>query len=197
VFVSGFWAVVGLSVGDDLGVGVPAFSFPWPSPRLKVNLSCNSVLGRTAMPKKNDLTIKIPTYDSLMNPILTALRELGGSGSVDEISNKVTELEKIPDDIASLPHDPGKSTQTETDYRMAWARTYLKKFGLLQNSARGVWSLTPEGMRVQHVDPQQIVRKVRGRSESPPPPESEEPWKQQLYALLTQKMDPAAFERLA
>jgi restriction system protein len=41
-----------------------------------------------------------------------------------------------------LHHDgPG----TELGYRLAWARTYLKGMGLLNNSSRGIWALTEEG----------------------------------------------------
>lgn len=42
---------------------------------------------------------KMPTYDALMNPLLKALRALGGSGSIDEIYEKVVETEKLSDDI--------------------------------------------------------------------------------------------------
>lgn len=35
--------------------------------------------------------------------------------------------------------------ETEIGYRVAWARTYLKCFGLLTNSQRGVWAITEAG----------------------------------------------------
>ena len=35
----------------------------------------------------------------------------------------------------------------EVAYRCAWARTYLKAAGLVPNSERGVWALTPEGAK--------------------------------------------------
>jgi restriction system protein len=41
------------------------------------------------------MNIKMPTFDSLMNPLLNALFALGGSGSIDEIYDKVCELEKM------------------------------------------------------------------------------------------------------
>jgi restriction system protein len=87
------------------------------------------------------LPSKIPTFDQLMNPLLQALQALGGSGSIEEIYDKVVDLEKFPDAVISQLHDPEKSNQTEVAYRLAWARTYLKKFGVLENSARGIWSL--------------------------------------------------------
>ena len=32
---------------------------------------------------------KVPTFDQLMNPLITALKDLGGSGSIDEIYERV------------------------------------------------------------------------------------------------------------
>ena len=85
---------------------------------------------------------EMPTFDLLMNPLLKALSELGGSGSIDEIYEKVAELEEIDEEILSVSHNPEKSNQTEVAYRLAWARTYLKKYGFLENSSRGIWTLT-------------------------------------------------------
>jgi restriction system protein len=150
---------------------------------------------------------KIPTFDKLMNPLLRALRAIGGSGSIDEIYEKVVELEKIPEDVLSQLHDPDKSNQTEVGYRLAWARTYLKKYGLLENSTRGVWSLAAPAKEINEVDPQKVVRAVRAIEKKvgkvkdeesaalPDVPEGEE-WKQKLHGILTQKLAPAAFERL-
>ena len=45
---------------------------------------------------------QMPTFDSLMNPLLEGLFVLGGSGSIDEIYEKVLELEKIDEEISSL-----------------------------------------------------------------------------------------------
>lgn len=41
---------------------------------------------------------RIPTRAELLNPTLQALLDLGGSGSVDEINEKVTATLDIPDD---------------------------------------------------------------------------------------------------
>ncbi len=65
---------------------------------------------------------KLPTFDSLINPLISAVRQLGGSGSVEEIYEKVVELEKIPENVLVKLHDPAKSNQTEVGYRLAWAR---------------------------------------------------------------------------
>jgi len=82
---------------------------------------------------------KVPTYDQLMNPVLAALRDLGGSGSIDEIYERVIQNLRLPEDVLSILHGPETSNQTEVQYRLAWARTYLKKYGAITNSSRGVW----------------------------------------------------------
>ncbi|MGP8269964.1 MAG: restriction endonuclease [Terracidiphilus sp.] len=151
---------------------------------------------------------KMPTFDQLMNPLLQALHALGGSGSIDEIYEKVIELEKFPEEILAVPHDPEKSTQTQIQYRLAWARSWLKKFGLLENSSRGVWALTPKVKGLKRIEPKEVVKAVRAliKSEKAEPdgvePDTteevpqEEEWKEKLHSLLTQRLSPAAFERL-
>lgn len=150
---------------------------------------------------------KLPSFDQLMNPLLRALRALGGSGSVEEIYDKMVELEQLPDDVLSQQHDPDKSNQTEVAYRLAWARTYLKKYGLLENSSRGIWSLTSKAKEVDKLNPQDVVRVVRALDKktgqtkdaegaAPTEVSQEQEWKQKLYGILTQKLTPAAFERL-
>lgn len=149
----------------------------------------------------------IPSYDNLMNPLLAALRLLGGSGSIEEIYTKTVESIGLPDNVLAQLHDPEKSSLTEVGYRLAWARTYLKKYGLVTNSSRGVWSLTEKAKTLESVDASEVVRFVRtlDKQDSPkkrPSDETarelseEEGWKDLLSAVLTQKLDPAGFERL-
>ena len=156
---------------------------------------------------------KLPAFDSLMNPLLQALRQLGGSGSIDEIYEKVVEIENISEDVIAILHAPEKSNQTEVAYRLAWARTYLKKFGFLDNSSRGVWTLTSKSRGIDDVDPAEVVRTVRALDKERTPqkqvkrkkaegeagdeiPEEEQEWKSKLHRILTQELDADAFERL-
>ncbi|NTV25899.1 MAG: restriction endonuclease [Chlorobiaceae bacterium] len=150
----------------------------------------------------------MPKYHELMNPLLQALRDLGGSGSIDEIYSRVSEILELPDEILATLHDSERSSQTEVEYRLAWARTYLKKYGLLDNSERGVWVIVPDKKDVSKVDPQVVVRKVRekdnkDRAAKPIQPKEDEElqdgtetWRSLLFQVLTQKMAPEAFERL-
>lgn len=149
----------------------------------------------------------LPTFDDLMNPLLKALRMLGGSGSIEEIYSKTVEITGLSEDVLAQLHDPDKSSQTEVGYRLAWARTYLRKYGLLENSSRGVWSLAEKAKSLESVEPAEVLRFVRAldKQETPkkrPSDETtrelseEEGWKDKLSTVLTQKLDPAGFERL-
>jgi hypothetical protein len=55
---------------------------------------------------------KLPTYDQLMNPLLRALTALGGSGSIEEIYNKVVELEQFSDEVLASCMIRKKSHET-------------------------------------------------------------------------------------
>jgi len=155
---------------------------------------------------------RMPQYHELMNPLLKALHELGGSGSIDEIAQKVAEITNLPEDILNVPHNPEKSSQTEVEYRLAWARTYLKKYGILDNSERGVWLIVPEKRDTTKVDPQEVVKTVRSevkrqkelsKKEEPSGdeieieiPEEAESWRSVLHHILIHELSADAFERL-
>lgn len=155
---------------------------------------------------------EMPTFDELFEPLLAALRALGGSGSVEEIYAKTIELAGITEDVASQMHDPEARNMTEVGYRLTWARTYLRKYGLIENSSRGVWSLTAKGSSTLKIDRATILKAVRSMDRPEPSkrgkkqelaelelgkdlPE-EERWKDQLNAVLTQQLSPEGFERL-
>lgn len=97
--------------------------------------------------------------------------------------------------------------QTKLEYRLAWARSYLKGIGAAQNSGRGVWTITKLGEVLTTNELKQQVRQwsrahaERRRSsnvalnetETVPP---EDDWKARLLQMLLQ-LSPAGFERLA
>lgn len=151
---------------------------------------------------------KLPSFDELMVPLVGALKELGGSGSVEEIYAKVVEISGFTDVILAQLHDSEKSSQTEVAYRLAWARTYLKKYGFLENSSRGIWNLTEKARKSETLNPKEVVVYVRAL-DKPVSNKSQEPdsnvdleiieeigWKEKLSNVLTQKVEPSAFERL-
>lgn len=106
----------------------------------------------------------IPSFDNMFRPTVQALQELGGKASVEELNQKVLQLMEVPPGLESLPHtDKGSDHRTEVEYRLAWARTYLKQFGLLTNPARGVWQFTDAYDNEEEIVPSLIVRTVRQR----------------------------------
>jgi restriction system protein len=154
----------------------------------------------------------LPTFDELIIPTVKALLKLGGSGTVEEINTKVYEIAMLPDNILQIPHGEDGAIN-EVAYRLAWTRTYLKKFGLLENSARGIWALSKSDIDINTLDPEQIKRTVRDQArpteqkkkiETPKQIEKEiqdevektEEWKEQLLNILY-NISPSAFERLA
>ncbi|EPH3312464.1 restriction endonuclease [Citrobacter freundii] len=154
---------------------------------------------------------KMVTYDQLMVPLMQALVNLGGSGSIDEIYETVVDIKKFDEETLAILHTPEKSSQTEIGYRLAWARTYLKKAGYLENSSRGVWALTDKAKQAPEIDSREIVnfvrtldRKASQATTDPSKPElsiDDSPeevlaWRERLHHLLIEEMTPDAFERL-
>jgi restriction system protein len=141
-------------------------------------------------------------YDDLLNPVIQALKSLGGSGTNEEINNKVAEIVKIPSDQLEVLHNPEKGGMTEIEYRLMWTRTYLKIYGIIENSTRGVWSLTEKGSTQDKVDEKDVVRVVREqmKKNKQETNEDDEPnhkieWQEELLDVIL-AMSPSAFERL-
>lgn len=155
---------------------------------------------------------RIPRYTDLIVPAFIALKDLGGSGSNDEILACVITNLHLPDKVVDFPHK-GSTSISELAYQLAWARTYLKNFWVIENSARAVWSIRPEFAQESTLDAKHIVQTVvannrqqrlsgaQATSNDNPEddgvesPEEIKPWRQRLLEIL-QSMDPYGFERL-
>jgi len=75
-------------------------------------------------------------------PLLDALRNLGGSGTPEEVAERVAKDIGLSDaEQNELLPSGGLRYRTN----VAWARFYLVREGLLDSSKRGVWSLTERG----------------------------------------------------
>ena len=149
---------------------------------------------------------EMPTYADLLWPTLEVLKNIGGSASIQELLEHVTRDLALPDDVSDIPH--GDGPQTEVGYRLAWARTNLKWVGAVDNTARGVWTITPDGRaipseeKVRDLVRQERKRRQRNRVKPTPAVRSKDPetstesdWKEDLLAIL-RGLTPDAFERL-
>lgn len=96
-------------------------------------------------------------YDDLFNPTLKAIKNLGDSGSVTEIEEEVIKILNLSEDAVNEIH---RESTTKLTYRLAWARNYLKRYGLLENSSRGIWALTEEGQKTNEVNKEKVKKFV-------------------------------------
>ena len=150
---------------------------------------------------------QIPTLEDLLWPTLKALESIGGSASIQELSSRIATDMALPDEVLDVLHQEGP--QTEVDYRAAWARTHLRMIGAIDNTARGVWTITDRGRDVQSEEQaRELVRNTRAdryktkKVRDAKAPESEttdtdedQDWESVLLGIL-RSMAPDAFERL-
>lgn len=152
----------------------------------------------------------IPEYSQLIEATFLALKQLGGSGKNTEINDKASEILCLSDEVLSVPH-LNSSSMSEVNYRLAWARTLLKNYGAVENSARSVWSITPEFSDIETIDGVYVekncrksISKTASKKVTPEQqmeeagveiPEEVKPWRKKLYNVLT-TMNPYSFEKL-
>lgn len=148
-----------------------------------------------------------PKFVRFFGPTLQALVDLGGSGRAAEVVDRVAVTLKLSEaDLAET------TANGESRFRnqVAWARFYLAKFGCIDSSRRGVWSLTDKGrgavpmshaqalaafeaVREQFVDPPKPGGKP---APLPPPDEPPASYRTQLSEKL-RALTPSGFERFA
>ena len=138
---------------------------------------------------------------------------MGGSATIQELDEKVIELEGVTE--AEQAFTMPDENRARVNYYLAWARTYLKRGNALENSSRGVWTLTESGVAITRLDEtgaiyEQVTQEERERARAkrqaaktvkpdivdPTDEHSEEDWKTSLLAVLG-AMPPDAFERLS
>ena len=152
----------------------------------------------------------------MMLATVEALQELGGSASIQELDERVIELEGVSEEEQALTM-PRDENRPRVNYYLAWARTFLKRGGALDNSSRGVWALTELGAQIRSIEEtrriyEQVNAEERERArakrqakqddktdiveDTADGPEDAEDWKSALLGVLV-AIAPDAFERLA
>lgn len=151
----------------------------------------------------------VPPFHAFLQPIVDLLKAHGRSMTNEEMADEVAAYMGLSEDARAVRH--GKWNQLAVEQRMAFARSYLKKGGAVDNSARGVWSLTPKGAAMTPQEISQVVRNydreyLAGRKQRPTQApqddalievefEADRDWQSILLSHLL-KLDPSAFERL-
>lgn len=91
----------------------------------------------------------IPSFDNMFRPTMQALQELGGKASIEDLNKKVLHLIELPAEAETIPHtDVGSDRRTEVEYRLAWARTYLKQFAYSVIQGAGYGNLQTHTMEI-------------------------------------------------
>lgn len=154
------------------------------------------------MGKKSHIKKKCPGHSFFFEPTLKALDMLGGSGSNEEIYKRVVSITNLTDEVINEMHT---FTMSEVEYRLMWARTYLKNFGAVENSKQGVWALTTKGANLLKtgVDTREILAFTNKKyvdnkqlSDEEIPETEKKSWREQVTEILY-NIDPYAFEKLA
>jgi len=181
---------------------------PFPLLRTEATLVCPATV-------MNMDQIEIPTYRDLMYPTLVAVRQLGGSAAISELEELVPDIAEVSDQQLAVeyPEESVQAGQSKILNRLHWARTYLKKIGALNNSQRGIWSITAKDIEFLGMDPavadaalkqadnsvRAEMRKAKAKRDEDAGADEEEEgidWKDTLLGAL-RAMEPAAFERLS
>lgn len=87
--------------------------------------------------------MKGPKFLEYINPVLNQLQQNGGAGNTSDIIEKVIEQLQIDENQLEETTSNG---QSRVRNQIQWARFYLFKAGLIDNSERGIWRLTKGGV---------------------------------------------------
>ncbi len=145
----------------------------------------------------------------LINSVFVALKNLNYSGTNIEILEQVIKNSKLPEELINMPHN---NSTTELDYNLGWAKTCLKRTGVIISSERSVWSIIPEFRQLESVSNKKIyyasrenkILKPSDLKNIPDEPltenleviiEDKQTWKSTLADIL-KNMNPYGFERL-
>lgn len=93
--------------------------------------------------------MKYPQHFRFIIPIISILKELGGSGKPSEVSDKVIETVDLSEEELSQTIKSGASKVVN---QIHWAKLLLVKAGYMDSSKRGVWTLAEKGQKAETTD---------------------------------------------
>ncbi len=95
----------------------------------------------------------ISEFATYINPLISALRTLGGSARADEVCSSIAQSLNLPDEVLDKRLKNGESRY---ENQVHWARFYLAKTGYIDSSRRGVWALTERGQNTPELNEGQL-----------------------------------------
>jgi restriction system protein len=97
--------------------------------------------------------VTIPDYQTVMLPLLRLASDEQEHSSREAIEKLADQFELSEQERKELLPSGRQAT---FDNRVGWARTYMKKAGLLESKQRGYFKITNRGLEVLQKDPQTI-----------------------------------------
>lgn len=95
----------------------------------------------------DDKNISKAEFLKWFNPLIIALRDLGGTATPKEAREKIIKNENLSDEVISQTR--GKTNINKFENEVAFARNYLVYGGYIDNEIRGIWKLTEAGKTVE------------------------------------------------
>ena len=95
----------------------------------------------------------VPDYQSLMLPLLKVSGD-GEEQSFHEFIENLADQLDLTDEVRREPLPSGR--QAKFDNRVSWARTYMKKAGLLEYTGREKFQITEIGRSLLRQNPSEI-----------------------------------------
>lgn len=165
---------------------------------------------------------ELPEFAGWINPLLRALRELGGSARPKEVCEKIAKDHQVPEPVLEQTVANGVSRY---ENQVHWARYYLAEGGYIDRSRRGVWRLTELGTKtaslsdplvralldevqsryLRSTTPRTVSAQVQRAAptanatplqlDEPAPDETREDYREELLSIL-RAIAPTGFERL-
>jgi len=120
---------------------------------------------------KQQINMKGPKFLKYVNPVLKQLQENGGAGNSSSIIEQVIEKLEISEDELNETTSNG---QPRVRNQINWARFYLFKAGLIDNSERGIWRLTKNGIEAK-LDDKGVYKLFKGVQEKVKKNKKDEP----------------------
>lgn len=151
--------------------------------------------------------MKGPEFLKYIVPILNSLQANGGAGKSSDI------IEQVIDKLGITETELEETTtngQSRIRNQIQWARFYLFKAGLIDNSQRGIWRLTNEGLerKLSEHDVYNLFKSVQSNVKKNPSPKSPKkepkfeniPTEDEQHSVrlinIIQSLSPTGFEKL-
>jgi restriction system protein len=140
-------------------------------------------------------------FSQFLQPVLDAIRALGGSARPSEVKEWILTHKQLPQDYLESIHPQSGESKFGND--VDWARFYLVRSAYLDASKRGVWTLTDAG-RHRNIDEAEAARIVREidrptgatNEQRLPEPELGEPNYREESLRIIKGLPPSGFENL-